>query len=656
MTTFAIALEAMTGADSPLEVAAATGLILVTTGVGLLIAARRPGIVIGWLLLASGLVLAIDLLAAPYGYYGLLTAPGALPAARLAVLWNQVDWPTLFVGVTAVAFVFPDGRLPSARWRGPAALAGISYLGLMAVLLVSPDRFAAPFGSVSSPLPTISPSLHVLGLPFWLGTLASLVAAAWSVRVRFPNASRPQRLQLLWFAYGALLIPLALVVCVVEALATGAAGTATLIALSLAILAIPVCIAIAILRYGLFDIELVISRTLVFGTLTLCVVATYVAAVSGVDALIHRRGVGGLIATGLVAAGLQPLRLAVQGRVDRLVYGDRHDPYAALARLSTRLQSALASDQVVQTIVDSVAEALKLPYVAVEFARGDRIEVAAARGHPAITPAERVRLTYQGQEVGQLVVAPAPGRELGPAERRLLENLADQAGIAVRAVRLTADLKLSRERLVATREEERRRLRRDLHDGLGPTLAGMALQLDAVRNQLPDDETAAATMLGELRDQTREAITDIRRLVYELRPPSLDELGLVGALREHVARLAGGLNGAGASDVSIAVDAPPTLPPLPAAVEVAAYRIALEALNNVVRHAHARHCVVHLAHNGELSVEVRDDGCGVSGDRRPGVGLGSMRERAAEVGGSLEIEVGRDAGTRVCARLPLENQ
>jgi len=348
------------------------------------------------------------------------------------------------------------------------------------------------------------------------------------------------------------------------------------------------------------------------------------------------------------------LRSSVQRRVDRLVYGDRSNPYAALARLGERLQSTLAADEVVPAIVASVAEALKLPYVTVEFAREEQIEVAAASGRPTRGMVERVPLTYQAEEVGQLAVQTPAGHELSATDRRLLENLAHQAAIAVRAVRLTADLKRSRERLVATREEERRRLRRDLHDGLGPALAGMALKHDAIRHKLTDDAGAADTMLSELGDETREAIADIRRLVYELRPPSLDELGLVGALREHIARLGSAANGAHRTGLAIELDAPSSMPALRAAVEVAAYRIVLEALNNVIRHAHARWCVIRLALGGRLTVEISDDGDGLSHERRAGVGFSSMRERANEVGGTLEIGGSSANGTCVRACLPLE--
>jgi len=228
--------------------------------------------------------------------------------------------------------------------------------------------------------------------------------------------------------------------------------------------------------------------------------------------------------------------------------------------------------------------------------------------------------------------------------------VARQAGPIAHAVGLTADLQHSRERLVRARDEERRRLRRDLHDGLGPRLASLTLKLDAARNLLTYDSTAADAMLRDLKADTQAAIADIRRLVYDLRPPALDELGLVvGALREHAASHST-LDG-----LRITVEAQEELPPLLAAVEVAAYGIALEALTNVKRHAQARECVVRLALDGGLQLKITDDGVGLPAGYQAGVGLTSMRERAAELGGRCVMERRSGGGTRVWAELPVNS-
>ena len=250
-----------------------------------------------------------------------------------------------------------------------------------------------------------------------------------------------------------------------------------------------------------------------------------------------------------------------------------------------------------------------------------------------------------------MILAPrAPGEAFTPSDRRLLEDLARQAGVAVHAARLTADLRRSRERLVTAREEERRRLRRDLHDGLGPRLAAQTLKVGAARSLYPGDPTAADELLTELEADMDATLNEVRRLVHNLRPPALDQLGLIGALRDVAERYEPGPATGG---LSISIRAPEELPSLPAAVEVAAYRIVQEALTNVVRHAHAGSCEIRLSVGDELELEITDDGVGLPADHRSGVGLSSMAERAVELGGTCIVEPSSLGGTRVLARLPL---
>jgi signal transduction histidine kinase len=259
-------------------------------------------------------------------------------------------------------------------------------------------------------------------------------------------------------------------------------------------------------------------------------------------------------------------------------------------------------------------------------------------------------LVYQAETLGQMLVVPrGPGESFTPSERRLLEDIALQAGVAAHAVRLTADLQRSRERLVTAREEERRRLRRDLHDGLGPQLASLTLTVAAARELLRHDVDAADKLLQELSAHTQAAIADIRRVVYDLRPPALDDLGLVLALREQATNYSH-------AGLQITIDAPEQLPPLPAAVEVATYRIIQEGLTNVVRHAQARSCAVRLALGDGLEVEVKDDGVGLPKGIRAGVGLTSMRERTAELGGTCQIDSTLGVGTCIRASLPLHQE
>ena len=419
---------------------------------------------------------------------------------------------------------------------------------------------------------------------------------------------------------------------------------------------VPIALFVGILRYQLFDIR-IIARTLAYGTLTATIVGLYVLIVGALDVLFGTGNslVVSLVATGSIAVAFQPLRERLQRGANRWIYGERDEPYRVLSRLGRRLEATLVPEAVLPTIVQTVREALKLPYTAIVLQGTSGPALAAVSGTVSGTPL-RLRLTYQHEPMGALLLGPrSPGEEFTRRDQRLLGDLARQAGAAAHAVRLTADLQRARERLVSAREEERRRLRRDLHDGLGPALAGQVLRAGTARRVLARDPVATDALLAQLEIDLGAALAELRRVVYDLRPPALDELGLVAAIQASAGRLsspriAEETNGA----LAIVVEAPAEdLPPLPAAVEVAAYRIVEEALTNVVRHAHARACRVRLDLEDGLRLEIVDDGVGLEAvGHRAGVGLTSMRERADELGGSCRVETLPGGGTRVLARLP----
>lgn len=345
-----------------------------------------------------------------------------------------------------------------------------------------------------------------------------------------------------------------------------------------------------------------------------------------------------------------------------------------LARLADRLQGSLDPYAVLPAVVTVVAQALPARYAAVYLKRVDADELILAAEHgtatgesslppsplaavgtagdnPGTDPSHSLTfpVLYKSEEVGLLLVVPADDHPPTPEERHLLAAIARGAGSAAQVVRQEHDLQLARERLVLAREEERRRLRRNLHDSIGPTLAALSLRAGSVRNLIEQDPPAAQEQFNELREQIHSVITDIRRVVYNLRPPALDELGMLPAIQEQARQFSTG-------GLQVSVDAPDQMPPLPAAVEVAAYRIVTEALANVARHAHARLCRVHLSVNDQVSIEVVDDGVGLLPNHRAGVGIASMRERVAELGGSCTIESPAEGGTRVLAFLPASSR
>ena len=414
-------------------------------------------------------------------------------------------------------------------------------------------------------------------------------------------------------------------------------------------LPVPVALTIAILRYGAFDLQLLINRSLVYGGATAAIALIYVILVGGAILAVHERfGFAvALLATGFVIVIAQPIRDGLQRTVNRVMYGDRDDPYQGIARLKERIETSLTGEEMLPVVIETIATSLRLPYVAIELEDEQDPTIAVARGQAPDDPVA-VPLVHQSEPVGRLLVAPRVGEErLSDTDHRLLSALATQVSAAIKTMQLDEELQRSRERLVAAREEERRRLRRELHDGIGPTLAGSLLQLQAARAALSADPQRAEDLLTKLEVETREAIAAVRRVARELRPPALDALGLVGALREQAGHFSAD------PELEVELIAPPEMPPLTAAHEVAVYRIVLEALTNVVRHSSAAQSTVELEAGSELVVTITDDGRGVAPGAPVGVGLRSMRERAVELGGTLQVTPLPGGGTVVRASLPL---
>jgi two-component system NarL family sensor kinase len=655
LATVALDLAAFAAANRPPKGAHdwfGSALTLTYAMVGALVAIRQPRNPIGWIFTAVGFLFGMSFLAKAYTILDAYTLQ-FLPGVQVAVWLNMWLWiPATLLPLTFVLLLFPDGQLPSPRWwpiRVASTLAIVTYL--LSVALhprppITPIPELNPYG-----LPNAGPWLNALG---WIagplillgvfGSMAALIA-------RFRRARGLEREQLKWLAYAAVMgiaVNVGINLWSSSNPSSSVAYEISLNGISLALIAIALAAGVAILRYRLYDINL----TLVYGALTAAIAALYGLVVGGLGVLLQARGslALSLLAVVVTAIAAQPVRDRLQRAVNHLMYGDRDDPYAVLSRLGQRLETTLAAEAVLPTIVETVAQALRLPYAAIQVQQGEALHTVVEHGSRSGEPLW-LPLTYQGAPVGQLVLSPrAPGEVFSAADRRLLDDLARQAGVAAHAVGLTTALQRSRERLVAAREEERRRLRRDLHDGLGPQLASLSLNLEMLRNRLGHDPAAQA-LLEQLVVRTQAAVADIRRLVYALRPPALDELGLVQALRETMAQYRQpSLNG-----LRLSLEAPEELPPLPAAVEVAAYRIAQEALTNVVRHADGSQCVLRLALDpagGWLCLEVQDDGRGLPPLAARGVGLASMRERADELGGQCTVETAQPRGTLVRARLP----
>ena len=607
---------------------------------GALVLSRIPRHPVGLLFLGTGLASALTMVVYPYARTELTShpLPGTVGAAWVSEwVWTLGLMPLVTLGV----LLFPDGQV-EGRWRKVVLWLDLTTVGLnVAAHALRPGPLTNhPFFDNPLGLPLPRALFDVLGQVamgcFVLGFFGGVV----SVVARWRRAEGAERAQLRWFAFAVALL--------------AAAGLTPSSPLGvpftlLAIPLLPVSVAVAILRHRLYGIEVVVRRSLAYAALTAVLLLVYAVVVTGLGALLGGRSstAVAVVATALVAVAFAPLRDRLQSWVDRLLYGDRNDPYAVLSGLGRRLGTAEAAP--LEDAAATIATSLRLPYVRIEVDGG--VQLVAMAGELAATAGDLhvVPLRFRGEEVGRLAAAPRTSRDrFSPGEVQLLEDLGGQLGVTAHATRLAAALQRSREGLVTAREEERRRIRRDLHDGLGPALAGVALGLDAVARRAATEPDRAAGLAGELKTEIQQSLADVRRLVEDLRPPALDQLGLVGAVRQQARRLT-------ERDPSLEVAVESVgVGELPAAVEVAAYRIATEALRNVSQHASARHCRVCLSLNGSgvLRLEVEDDGVGLAPDRRLGVGLTAMRERAAELGGSCCAGPAALGGTRVAAVLP----
>ena len=621
---------------------------------GAFLVVRRPDLPFGWLLSGTAVVASAGAAVDSAAYLAASHDASPRMTTLAFILSGAAFLPVAVQGLVNVRF--PAGR-PGSRWgRGlEIALIGGIALALVAsalsdqkVNLVRPDSTVVELGNPltsGTALGHVATGLTILDpVVILLGAIAGLlvVRRAWT-------STGIERYQLRWRAYGVVLALLLFPFIVSNVL--------PVLIQTLDGLLFVTTLAVPVIRYRLWAIDTVIRRSAAYALVTIAVTGLFAAIAAAGTALVSER-TGFILAAAVAAVTFAPVRSYSQRLVNRFFYGQRNEPYRALSDLGRRLATVAEPGAVLPAVVDTVAESLRLPYVAVERPIDGSVLAAAGildTAAPMQASPERWPLSYQGTVIGALVALPRRGEQaFDPRDRAVLGDIARQAGAAVHAEALTADLLESRHRLVSAREEERRRLRRDLHDGLGPLLAGAGLNLDAAhaqaaraQRQTGADNPDLIVLLDQAKEATAQALTDLRGIVYGLRPTSLDELGLAGAISAHIRRLGEG------SGLRITLDAEP-MTDLPAAVEVAAFRIATEAVNNVCRHSGARSCEVRLGTGAgrQLLVEVGDDGA----DGQPwqaGVGLLAMRERAAELGGTLTAGPGPDGGlVRACFPLP----
>ncbi len=639
--------------------------------IGALIAARRPENPIGWIFCGVALSFAVATFSQTWSQYAVLKDPGALPFGPFMAWLGVWSWPPGFgLLFTFLFLLFPTGHLLSRRWR-PVAWLGVAALVLMTVPIAIagwtvPARMLVDLGEDASAFAPdsfkLAFNLQVFGV---LITFALGLLSVTSLILRMRRATGDERAQIKWFAFAAVIVVFALIL------------TSPLFHLpqSIALFVLPLlplASAVAILKYRLYDIDVVISKAVVFTTLAAFVTAVYLAVVVGISAAINRTGKPNvalsLVATAIVALAFQPLRERARRLANRLVYGKRVTPYEVLAEFAERIGGAYSAEDVLPRMARILGEGTGATRTEVWLRVDDQLHRSASWPSSTDAPVPPLELTggddlppfpqtdravavrHQGELLGALTLTKPPNEPLAPTEEKLLADLASQAGLLLRNVRLTADLqarleelRTSRERLVTAQDEERRKLERNLHDGAQQQLVALAVKVRLVEAFIGKDDAKERALLGELRQDLTDALDTLRDLARGIYPPLLADKGLVAALEAQARK----------APLPVEVTAE-GIDRYPQEAEAAVYFCSLEALQNVSKYAEASHVAIHLrGGSGELTFSVTDDGRGFDKALTAlGAGLQNMSDRLAALGGSIDIESEPGRGTRIIGRLP----
>ena len=643
--------------------------------IGVLLASRRPGNALGWLMLAIGLF-AFEPISG-YGEYAIATGrPGGALAVAIAA-WTWV--PTVGLAGTFLLLLFPDGHLPSPRWRWFAWVIAIG-MGLVALAITLGSKTLADNGypNVANPLyvPGLKPVVDVLIVSIAVIPLGVL-GSALSLVVRFRRADPTERLQIRWLASAAAVVAVVFAITMVASLIGTSVGWAeegnwlgalqTIAILLFALL--PIAIGVSVLKYRLYDIDVVIRKAVVAGAIAVFFTAVYVAIVGGVGALVqsHSTAVLSFIAAAIVAGLFQPVMRRAGRLADRIVYGKRATPYEVLSEFSERVGETFAAEDVLPRMARVVAEGVGARSSRVWVERTGRLQVAASWPAETEIPAPvaledavlpslpdadvAFPVEHQGELLGALAVAMPATDPIDEPKAKLVADLAAQAGLVLRNVRLTGELqarleelRAAQKRLVAAQDEARRRLERNIHDGAQQRLVALSVKLRLAQSLVAKDPAETGRMLEQLQTETTETLEDLRDLARGIYPPLLADKGLVAALEAQARR----------SVVPVEFH-PDGAGRYPQEVEAAVYFSVLEALQNVSKYANADRADVRLAESaGALMFEVEDDGDGFDAETaQHGTGLQGIADRLAALDGTVDVRSTPGAGTTVAGRIPL---
>jgi signal transduction histidine kinase len=635
---------------------------------GTLILLRRGSHRIGWILVAIGIVLLLQTTPDDYAVYALALHPGSLPFGQAAVVIHQTVWVAgLFLFGILLPLTFPTGQLMSRRWLIPIVFALVYFALVTAGNVFIPGPTIEGYPQITNPLgwtghADLFDNLQTLSL---VPGVIAILGVIGSIVVRFRRSRGVERQQMKWFLFSFLLVPVALAVNNVPVLDR--------LTFLVAVPALAISISVAVLRYRLYDIDVVISRTLVYGALAAFITAVYVGIVVGIGTLVGSGGkpnlVLSIVATAIVAVAFQPVRERLQKIANHMVYGKRATPYEVLSQFSERVADTYAADEALPKMARVLAEGTGAEQATVWLRSGSELRAAAAWPVPEeaiekremqvvgqellpIAGADRaVAVQHQGELLGALTVTKRAGESMTPIETKLLADLAHQAGLVLKNVGLTAELlqrleelRASRQRLVAAQDEERRRLERNLHDGAQQNLVALKVKLGLAAMLTEKDPGKARMLLAELKGETDEALDTLRDLARGIYPPLLADKGLAAALEAQARK----------ATVPVAVDAD-GVGRYPQEIEAAVYFCVLEAVQNIQKHAGANNATIRLREEkAGLRFEVEDDGRGFDPEaHKRGSGTQNMEDRIDALDGSVSIASFVGSGTRVLGTIPL---
>jgi signal transduction histidine kinase len=626
--------------------------------IGMVLASRRPENRIGWLFLTAGFTLGLSAFGTAYGLHALVVDPGSLPLGRL-LAWVG-NWTGLIpIGALVFLFLlFPTGHVPPALWKPVAWVIGGSVAILIGeTLLFSTLGWSHPFRN--------SNDLGVFGfLLFAVPVVTALTASIAAVIIRFRRAVGEERLQLKWFATGAVLVFAAQLGGLFTTNASALQGLAFIFLYS--------AIGVAVLKYRLYEIDVVISKTLVYGLLAAFFTAVYVAVVVGIGTAIGsaRNPFLTLVAAALIAIAFNPVRDRARRLANRIVYGERASPYEVLSNFSDRVAGTYSVEEVLPQMAAILGEGTGARTAQVWLRIGEQLRPEAVWGQsagagqsrgqamqlndgelPDITGASKVvPVRHQGELLGALTVTKPPSEPITAAEDKLVNDLASQAGLVLRNVRLTEELRAkleelraSRQRLVAAQDEERRRIERNLHDGAQQHLVALALQANIASSMVGKNPQRESELIDQLKTGAQEALENLRDLARGIYPPLLADRGLAAALEAQAMKCP--------VPTSVEVNGLGRYPP---EIEAAVYFCCLEAMQNIAKYSDAVSALINLAPvDGDLCFEVTDDGKGFDlAATGYGTGLQGMIDRLDALGGVLEVRSQPGRGTSVAGRIP----